>query len=442
MLDTSVLIHDPYSLERFEEHEVCIPAWVVDELDGIKTEGFTRRGRAARIVSPLLEKMYDEKRLSIEFQYAEATVAKFMVKNSDLFIMLCAKHIQENNPDKSVILVSKDFLFRLKAKICGLTVEDYKNDKIIASIDDIFARIRDVRITNEEIFTDLYRNKKTAKEKWEDFNSYTMLPNECCQISHAITGKYALAIFKNGAFHLIHKPEKKSDTNRQSIGDIFPDNDEQALAYALLIDPSIDVVALAGDAGTGKTLFALLAGVELVKKKFYEQILVLRPTIEIGQSLGYLKGSLEEKFAPWEKPVWDNLKVIFKCRRKNFQENKDEKTKEQAALQYFVDSEKIDISPILHMRGQTIHDSFVIIDDAQNLTPGETETILARAGDRTKMVLTGDIRQIDNIHLDAMSNGIVHTIASFKGDEHFGHITLLKVRRSTIAEMVSRLMKK
>lgn len=238
---------------------------------------------------------------------------------------------------------------------------------------------------------------------------------------------------------LVKKPSYYDRQNRDNK--IVPINDEQAFAYALLKDQDIHLVSLAGPAGTGKTLLSLLAGLE--QFHVYEQILVYRANIEIGRSLGYLPGTQEEKFEPWKQPVFDNMRLLLRRNNIGSPNRKKKNIKpitEENKLKQFLENGNIEISPISYIRGRTLAHRFVIIDDVQNLTPHEVKTIITRMGAGSKVVLTGDLEQIDNRYLDGVSNGLAYTIGRWRGNELFGHIAMKKGERSVLAETAAKLM--
>ncbi len=262
-----------------------------------------------------------------------------------------------------------------------------------------------------------------------------LYPNQCCRIN--FDKKCVLALYKkkDGRFNLARK--EKDFQGRE----IKPINEEQAFAYALLSDPQIELVTLVGKAGTGKTLMSLLAGYGQLEK-LYEQLLIYRPNIELGQKLGFLPGEKNEKFALWMPPVLDNLNLIVKEDKKKISQKykMSEKDGNFSRVKELIYEGFIDIEPINYIRGRSLHQKFVIVDEAQNFDKHEIKTIITRAGKNTKMVLTGDISQIDNHKVDARSNGLSHVINRFKGQEFFGHIILRKSERSPLAELAANLL--
>jgi PhoH-like ATPase len=275
-----------------------------------------------------------------------------------------------------------------------------------------------------------------------------LLANQCCTIATETSGKIVHAIYKAGPpgyFRLVRKPD----------GDrgIVPMNAEQQFALALLSDPDIPLVTLVGKAGSGKTLMALLAGYQQLREG-YGRLMIYRPNIEIGQSLGYLPGSLEEKFAPWTRPVFDNLELVLRGQSRSglaagFEERakpgKGEGKKEEAArhhldLQDLLAREVVQIAPISHLRGRSIHDAFIIADEAQNMNHHEVKTLLTRSGQGTKIVFTGDPDQFDLPDSSSIANGLIHLVERFKGQDEFGHVTMTTTVRSRLAALAANLL--
>ncbi len=254
-----------------------------------------------------------------------------------------------------------------------------------------------------------------------------MVPNICCRLIGQNTGKSALAIFNHteNTFDLVEKPSKHK---RDGIN---PRNEEQALAYALATNPNIEIMTLSGKAGTGKSLIALKAGYEqLGKSNGYDRMCIFRPTREIGEPLGFLPGTLEEKFAPWQRPILSNLQLIIE----------EGESRKSDYLESLITDGKIEILPINYLRGATIHKAFVIVDEAQNMTPHEMKTVVTRAGERSKLVINGDLFQVDGKFLDKESNGLAHVIHRFPGQDTYGHLRLTKGERSRLAELAASLL--
>lgn len=443
--DTSVLIHDCNALEYFRkngQNEIVIPTWVVDELDHFKHEQ-EERGQNSRIASHMIENMGRAGELEMEFHCFPVKESDGMEMNNDLRIILAARYLTDKHPNEKVILVSKDTNLRIKARACGVTAEDYESDMVRASVEDIYGSVREIHVSDVRILERFREDKRLVSEEWEELRSLDLCPNECCRFVYKSkdTMLYELAICKRGEFHHVLKAGTYP-SNRQKQSKILSINDEQAFSYALLTDPSIEIIALVGRAGTGKTLTSLRAAHEQLKKGFYKQIVVYRTNVEIGRPMGFLPGNLDEKFEPWKWPIFDNLKLILGGGTVQSSGKKKQKQPSMSPLDVFLGSGQMEISPIAYLRGRSLHQTFVIIDDAQNLKSKEAKTIITRMGKDSKVVLTGDIEQIDNPYVGVSSNGISYTIDRWRAekDEAFGYVALWKGERSRLAETAARIM--
>ena len=465
VLDTSVLVHDPEAVEKFGDNIVVIPIWVVEELDRLK-KNRDERGSNSRAVSRKLDEYSQSGSLKegvktqndgfIFIDYSGGINFELLPigleATNDNRVILVAKHWREEKNYKEVVVVSKDINLRLKANACGISVEDYKSDKCIAGIDELYSGLREIELKAEqmELLEKIYVGKVlNAAAFSESVDLKEFLPNQCCKFNS--DNKCALAIYKkeSGEFRLVHKPKDFPTKG------VRPINLEQAFAYALLTDPEVLLVSLVGKAGTGKTLMSLLAGYEQLGNP-YRQILIYRPNIELGQPIGFLPGDIGEKFEPWMKPIFDNLSLIVKkdvkggvskghTKKKGEEEaNKNErlngKTGDFNIIREFMLAGLIDIEPIAFIRGRSLHNKFVIVDEPQNMTPHEIKTIVTRIGEGSKIVLTGDITQIDNPYVDSVSNGLSYVVERLKGQEIFGHIILRKSERSQLAELTANLL--
>lgn len=309
---------------------------------------------------------------------------------------------------------------------------------------DLYSGLAEINLRAEHagFFEKIYKDKFLEAVLFENIVRLSEISaNQCCRI--CLDKKCFLAIYKKkeSRFVLIKK-EKEFDEK-----EIRPINEEQAFAYALLTDPQIQLVTLVGKAGTGKTLMSVLAGYKQIDNEntSYGQMLIYRPNIELGQKLGFLPGEKEHKFAPWMPPVLDALNLMaegkaFRKHAGRAHERRSEKMGDFNFIDEVMEAGLIDIEPINYIRGRSLHGKFVIIDEAQNFGQHEIKTIVTRAGNKTKMVLTGDLSQVDNPKLDARSNGLAHVIKKFKGQEIFGHIVLQKSERSLLGGLAADLL--
>ena len=432
IIDTNVLLHDPSAIYKFDEHEVIIPIVVVEEVDKFKREQ-SEVGRNARTISRLLDEERQKGCLSKGVPLKNGGSLKVIVNTDQMALetvfgartnddlILGAAVYFARNTDRKCVLVTKDTNLRIKADALGIKAEDYFNDKI--DIDDLYNGWTE-KAVDGEILTTL-----------EKSGQYEIDPNDFYRNQFV-----KLSDTKNEERTLLARvtPEGNrlvtlSDDSTNVWG-IQPRNLEQRLAIELLLDPEIKLVSLIGKAGTGKTLLALAAGLQMViDDNKYNRLIVARPIYPLGRDLGYLPGDIDEKVRPWMQPIFDNLEYILHC-------NAEELTKSQITHQYFIDKGWIVVEPLTYIRGRSIPNQYLLVDEAQNLTPHETKSIITRAGHGTKIVLTGDPHQIDNPFLDASSNGISYLVQRLKNQSLYGHISLIKGERSELAECASNLL--
>ena len=332
-------------------------------------------------------------------------------------ILNSALYLQQQNPDKKVVLVSKDICLRLKAKSLSLNAEDYETGKI-KNVGQLYTGKTIVKEIPDKLLSDLIKKGKLSAEKL----GFDVLPNNHFYILES-KNKTISAYYHP----LTHQVEHIQDI---SVFNISPKNPEQAFAIHALLNPDIKLVTLQGNAGTGKTLLALACALE--QRKYYRQIYITRPIVPLSnKDIGFLPGDIKSKIDPYMAPIWDNLKFI------KDQFTDDDKT--GAKLDELVATDKISIAPLAFIRGRTLTKIFFIVDEAQNLTPHEIKTIISRAGENTKIVFTGDIYQIDTPYLDAESNGLSYLISKAKNHPLYAHITLKKGERSELANLAELL---
>jgi PhoH-like ATPase len=464
VLDTSVLMHDPSSVTSFADNDIVIPIWVIEELDRLKTSP-SGSGSVARAVSRRLDQFRSGGSLIEGVKipgggkiFVECNGIDFnnlpigLQKTNDNRIISIAKRLQERErkpkgSKRPVVLVSKDVNVRIKANACDVPAEDYKTDKQINSLNELYSGYTRIEIPADadHLLTELHMHKVISLEtvlsvigKME----LELTPNQCCYLD--ANGKTVLAIYKHGSRDFRLVDFKKSESRQEGI---YPYNQEQAFAYALIKDPGIQLISLTGLAGTGKTLLALLAGYELLENG-YQRLLVYRSNVELGESLGFLPGDINDKFAPWMEPIFDNLRLVIDS-------NKGAKSKRPPGMYdgkngYGASSREVinelmrhgllEISPISYVRGRSLNDSFVIIDEGQNLTPHQIKTLITRIGRNSKMVLTGDPGQVDNRFLDSTSNGLSYAVQRLKGQDIVGHIDLEQTVRSKLARLAAECL--
>jgi PhoH-like ATPase len=434
VLDTNVLLHDHQCIYNFQENDVVIPIVVLEELDKLK-KGNDQINFNAREFTRELDKLSGDHlfnggvplgkglgNLSIETgkPFSKAIIESFPENTPDHRILAIAEHVSKKNPSISVLLISKDINLRMKAKSIGLMAQDYENDKV-RNIDDLYKNILTLDNIDSQVISKLYEHPDGVPA--DEFN-----------MKKKPLGHHYFILKSDKASALAHYDPIKNTmlrVEKQRTYGIEPRNAEQAFSFDALLRPEIQLVALTGKAGTGKTLLALAAALQ--QHKLYNQILLARPIVPLAnRDMGFLPGDVKEKIEPYMQPLFDNLSVI----KNKFKPMSDEYMR----IEDMVKNEKIVITPIAYIRGRSLSNVFFIIDEAQNLTPHEVKTIITRAGEGTKMIFTGDIQQIDSPYLDTQSNGLSYLADKMKGQDLFAHVNLVKGERSYLAELASNLL--
>jgi PhoH-like ATPase len=432
VLDTSVLLHDHHSIVKFEENDVVIPITVLEELDKFKV-GNEIKNFEARECIRFIDKMSEQYTLNdwipikngkrgrlriqmqTELELSEDATKIFSSAKNDHLILNVAVELKYKYPKIKVVLVSKDINLRLKAKALNILAEDYKHGKVN---DQMIAYSGITTIENAEalVIRKLYQsgnhNKVAILGKERINNHFYILKNNEASV---------LAYYSEKE-QLIHRVDKT-----YACG-IKPKNAEQTFAMDAIMNPEIKLVTISGVAGTGKTLLALAGALE--QRNQYEQIILARPIIPLSnREIGFLPGDAQEKVNPYMQPLFDNLNFI----KNQFSENE----KKRRWIDEMQEQGRITIAPLAFIRGRSLTNSIFIIDEAQNLTPHEVKTIVTRAGENTKVILTGDVRQIDTPYLDENSNGLSYVIERLKGSDLYCHITLAKGERSDLANLAN-----
>ncbi|MDJ0703901.1 MAG: PhoH family protein [Leptolyngbyaceae cyanobacterium MO_188.B28] len=436
VLDTNVLLHDPSAIKRFEDNEVVLPITIIEELDRFKKNP-DETGRNAREVSRLLDKLRQQGSLvdGIALEHDgvlrvslchRETLSELPLElegdKADNEILAVALE-QKRRCNCPVILVSKDTNLRIKSDTLGLAAEDYETDKI--DVEGLYSGMTEV-LVDAEAFTKLFQTGSIALEG----NFY---PNQALTlVDSANPAHTALAIVKGESNQIMPLPKLPY----HGISQIHARNREQQFAFNLLLNDHISLVTLVGKAGTGKTLLAAAAGIHKVADEHrYSRLLIARPIVPMGRDLGYLPGDIGEKMNPWMQPLFDNFDLIF-----GSQDTTSKPSHWRRGHEELIERGLLEIEPLTYIRGRTLPKQFLIVDEAQNLTPHEVKTILTRAGEDTKVVLTGDIAQIDNPYVDAASNGLAYVVERFKAEAIAGHIILHRGERSTLAARASELL--
>ncbi|MFM9912595.1 MAG: PhoH family protein [Methylophilaceae bacterium] len=453
VLDTNVMMHDPSSLFRFEEHDVYLPMVTLEELDNSK-KGMTEVARNARQASRFIEEVigssledleqgcslakngnqFSSGRLFLQTNAVVADLPMLAGSKADNQILGVVAQLQKTFPTRQVILVSKDINIRIKARAMGIPAEDYFNDKVLEDTDLLYTGTKDLP-------QDFWDNHSKAMESWQEAGRmFYRISGPLCEsmlVNQFVYYEFEApfyAIVRELAGHTAVLEVLKDYTQQKhSVWGITARNREQSFALNLLMNPDIDFVSLLGQAGTGKTLLTLAAALtQTLDKKIYSEIIVTRVTVPVGEDIGFLPGTEEEKMNPWMGALEDNLDVLNKT---------DDEAGDwgRAATQDLIRT-RIKVKSMNFMRGRTFLHKFLIIDEAQNLTPKQMKTLITRAGPGTKVVCLGNIAQIDTPYLTEGSSGLTYVVDRFKGWPHSGHITLMRGERSRLADFAAEIL--
>ena len=451
VLDTNVLMHDPTSLFRFEEHDIFLPMTVLEELDAAK-KGMSEVSRNVRQVSRFLDQIIgeagnDELHDGLPLVHPDGLSLRdvnttgrlrFQVGNqtrsglNDNDILSSALGLQQSLAGTDVVLVSKDINLRIKATIAGLPAEDYQNDHTLDDLSLLFTGW-------EELDASFWQNQ-TRLESWTE-GGRTFYRVDCGDECRWYPNQCLLIPESNGFAALVRRIEGKQAVievaqdyhgDSHSVWGINSRNPEQNFALNLLMDPEVHFVSLLGSAGTGKTLLSLAAGLsQVLDNPLYREIVVTRATVPVGEDIGFLPGTEEEKMTPWMGALTDNLEVLSPNSGGN--DWAREATNDLLA-------KRIKVRSMNFMRGRTFLNRYVIIDEAQNLTPKQMKTLITRAGPGTKMVCMGNVNQIDTPYLTETSSGLTYVVDRFKDWAHSGHVTLKRGERSPLADYASAVL--
>jgi len=454
VLDTNVLMHDPTSLFRFEEHDIYVPMMTLEELDNGK-RGMSEVARNARQASRTLDQVVSlaEHQISDGIPLSEpsrelasgrlffqteaingALPAALPTAKADNQIIAVVMHLRDKRPKREVILVSKDINMRIKARALGLNAQDYFNDKVLEDTDLLYTGMR-------ELPPDFWDSHGKDMESWkhESRTLYRIKGPLCAEM---LLNEFVFQESTPPFFAVVREAGGKSAVletlidyahQRHSVWGITARNREQNFALNLLLNPDIDFITLLGQAGTGKTLLTLAAGLnQVLETKLYSEIIMTRVTVPVGEDIGFLPGTEEEKMTPWMGALEDNLDVLNKT-------DDDGGDWGRAATRDLIRS-RIKIKSLNFMRGRTFINKFLIIDEAQNLTPKQMKTLITRAGPGTKVVCLGNIAQIDTPYLTEGSSGLTYVVDRFKGWQHSGHVTLQRGERSRLADHAGEVL--
>lgn len=431
VLDTNVLLHDPHAIFKFEDNDLIIPIYVLEEIDTFKRDT-SERGRNARTISRLLDSLREKEgtlsrgirigddgtlRVHVPERRPQLSIALNPL-SGDHAILQTALDLKEASPDKPTIFVTMDVNLRIRADTLGLVTETYENQSV-----DI-----------EHLDTGIIELAVSAAELDRFIESGVLEPPEAERLHANLSvllrddsprGRTAL-----GRFHADKSEIRALRLPREGVMGIRPRNKEQSFALDLLLDDSVRLVTLVGKAGTGKTLLALAAGLKrTVEDGTYARLLVSRPVMPLGRDIGFLPGDVEEKLGPWMQPIFDNLDFLLVAG--------GGKRRGMRSFEDLFDSGQLQVEPLTYIRGRSLPQQYVIVDEAQNLTPHEVKTVITRCGEGTKIILTGDPFQIDNPYVDSATNGLSVTADRLHGEPLIGHILLSKGERSELANIAA-----
>ena len=435
ILDTNVLIHDPNCIFNFQDNDVFIPIYVIEEIDRLKTYNDSV-GKSARDTSKNIDSLRLKGSLSKGIPNEEGGVFKIILGDHELDylpdafskdlvdnkIIAMSLKIKNENPNMRVILITKDINVRIKSDVLGLEAVDYEKDKV--NIAELYPgnSVMELDINKFDL---IYKSQAVNYDLILDKEPYA---NQMFKFVN--NDKSVIAIYKKE-----RKKIEKSVFSETSVWGVTGRNTEQKEAVELLMDQRIKIVSLVGVAGTGKTLLAIATALEqVVERRLYKKIFIARPVIPMGKDIGYLPGSEKEKMRPWMQPIYDNIEFLASTKQGS---NSNDAEKVIIGLESMG---LLKIEPLTYIRGRSIPQGFIIIDEAQNLTPHEIKTIITRVGKDTKIVLTGDPYQIDSPYLDENSNGLAYMVDKLKNEVLAGHITLVKGERSDVSELASKLL--
>lgn len=437
IIDTNVVLFDPHAIFNFAEHDLVIPIVVVEEVDKFKRD-MSENGRNARTFSRIIDELRATGPLSkgvplknggklfIDLGVMDkiSEIPDLDMKKADNQMLALAHKLSKGN--REVIFVSKDINLRIKADAAGVRAEDYEPSKL--EVDDIYTGTTTVSVKGG-LIDEFYAKRKLAidgVDKKLHANQFVFIKDES-NPNHTAIGRF------DGPQNSLIPVFKPSE----GLWGVYPRNAEQAFAIDLLLNDEVKLVSLVGKAGTGKTLLAIAAGLsKTVDEGLYSRLLVSRPVMPMGNDIGFLPGTVEEKLNPYMQPIFDNIDFLFGV-------SSVSKTNRRGAgkgTQELINQGLLSIEPLTYIRGRSIPNQFMIVDEAQNLTPHEIKTIITRAGEGTKIVLTGDTMQIDHPYLDSMNNGLAAVVECFKNEAIAGHVTMVKGERSKLSELATQLM--
>src|SRR5580704_1063099 len=458
VLDTNVLLHDPHAIFRFEDNDVIVPIYCIEEVDQFKREG-SERGRNARQIARVLDELREQGgSLAAGVTLTSGGMLRVAVPTKrpelpsaidraamDQAILQTAFDVRENDGGRPTIFVTMDSNLRIRADALGMMAQNYENQRV--EVEQLDTGVKEFEVDAQAIDAFFHDGRLAASSLPQGGGAagggaggtglgsstgglvgpHGLTPNLCVLLrdktnpSHTALGRYDASKKELIALRV----------PREGVMGVRPRNKEQSYAIDLLLDENVRLVTLVGKAGTGKTLLALAAGLKrTMDDGIYTRMLVSRPVMPLGRDIGYLPGDVEEKLNPWMQPIFDNLEFLFSTGPR----------RGPRAYAELLESGQIQVEPLTYIRGRSLPQQFIVVDEAQNLTPHEVKTIITRSGDGTKIVLTGDPGQIDNPYVDSASNGLTVAAERFRGEKLAAHIVLAKGERSDLAELAANML--
>jgi PhoH-like ATPase len=429
VIDTNVILFDALAITKFQDADVHIPISVIEEVDRFKRDP-GENGRNARQFSRFVDMLREKGSLSsgvqlensdtiiiVNSDFATAGLpVDFDQQKADNRILSTAMALQKQHPRYKVELITKDINLRIKADVLGVTANDYEPEGV--TNEDLYEGYQEIELSPGQI-DDFYRDKRIVPDLKLIANQYVIM-KDASNPNHSAVGRYSLN--EKAVVPLL--------VGTNGVWGIHARNVEQSFALDCLLNDEILLVSLVGKAGTGKTLLAIAAGLhKTLDEGHFQRLLVSRPIFPMGRDIGYLPGDIEQKLNPWMQPIFDNVEFLMGA---------DKKAAGRA--QELINQGMLNIEPLTYIRGRSIPKQYLIVDEAQNLTPHEIKTIITRAGRETKVVLTGDIYQIDNPYVDSANSGLTYAVEKFKGHAIAGHVTLTKGERSELAELAANIL--
>ena len=432
VLDTNVLIHDPKAIFKFEDNDLVIPIYVIEEIDQFKREG-TERGRNCRHFARTLDELRETSkghlsegvplgegmgmlRVAVPSTRGDLPVA-LDHSAQDHAILKTALDVRDRDRTRPTIFITMDTNLRIRADALGMESETYENSRV--AIEELDTGIVDLNVDKGDVDAFFQNGQLVPK-------SNGLQPNACIVLKDVESNNHTAL----GRYDSTKQSIIPLRVPREGVMGIRPKNKEQAFALDLLLDDAIRLVTLVGKAGTGKTLMALAAGLKkVVEEGTFTRMLVSRPVMPLGRDLGYLPGDVDEKLNPWMQPIFDNLEFLY-----------SQGKRDGSGFHELIEGGLVQVEPLTYIRGRSLPHQYLIVDEAQNLTPHEIKTIITRAGEGTKIVLTGDPHQIDNPYVDSASNGLSVVSDRFRNEKLAGHIVMSKGERSALAELAANLL--